>query len=68
MKVVYAEDKDKRNKREVSIKRLDDMSFVVSYFDDNHETGQSSYTSDSTNSLEVALKRVEKFLEVGLPF
>lgn len=68
MKVVYAEDKDKRNKREVSIKRLDDMSFVVSYYDDNAETGQSSYTSDSTNSLEVALKRVEKFLEVGLPF
>lgn len=67
MKVVYDEDKAKRNKREVSLKRLDDMSFVVIYYDENVETGSSSCTSDSTNSLEIALKRVEEFLEVGVP-
>lgn len=68
MKVVYAEDKDKRNKRSVTIERLDDMSFVIRYTDDSVATGDTNYTSDSTNSLEIALKRVEKFLEVGVPF
>lgn len=68
MKVVYAEDNDKRNKRSVSIERLDDMSFMVSYVDRDAVTGYVTHTSDSTNSLEIALKRVEKFLEVGVPF